>query len=85
MLRRSGWLSRGFLAIAFVKAINASCSVDQLLLPGKERVASRTNFDVQIAFLRGASLKRLAARTAHCDFNVFWVNSWFHLTLRHSP
>jgi len=69
----------GFLAIALVEAIDASCGIDQLLLAGKERVASRTNFNVQVTFLGRASLERLAARAGDGDINVFWVNSWFHL------
>jgi len=70
-----GWL----FAIALVEAIDASCGIDQLLLAGKERVASGTNFDVQVTFFGGASLERLAARAGDGDINVFWVNSWFHL------
>ena len=70
-----GW----FLAIALVKAIDTSGGIDQLLLASKERVASRTNFNVQVTFLGGASLERLAARAGDRDINVFWVNSWFHL------
>jgi hypothetical protein len=69
----------GFLTIAFVEAIDASCGVDQLLLARKERVASRTNFNVQVTFLGGASLERLAARAGDGNIDVFWVNSWFHL------
>src|SRR5215510_10610337 len=69
----------GFLAIALVEAIDASCGIDQLLLAGKERVASGTNFDVQVTFFGGASLELLAARAGDGDINVFWVNSWFHL------
>ena len=69
----------GFLAIALVEAIDASRGIDQLLLAGKERVASRTDFDVQVTFLGGASFEGLAARAGNRDFNVFWMNSWFHL------
>ncbi len=69
----------GFLAIALVEAIDASRRIDQLLLAGKERVASRTNFNVQVTFLGGASLERLAARAGDGNIDVFWVNSWFHL------
>ena len=68
-----------FLAVALVEAVDASCGIDQLLLAGKERVASGTNFDVQVTFLGRASLERLAARAGDGDINVFWVNSWFHL------
>ena len=69
----------GFLAIALVEAIDASGGIDQLLLAGKERVASGTNFNVQVTFLGGASFECLAARAGDGDINVFWVNSWFHL------
>ena len=72
----------GFLAIALVEAIDASRGIDQLLFAGEERVASRANFDVQVALLRGAGFKALAASASNCDLDVFWVNSWFHLTLR---
>ena len=72
-------VSCGFLAIALVEAIDASCGIDQLLLAGKERVASGTNFNVQVTFLGGASFKGLAARAGDGDINVFWVNSWFHV------
>ena len=69
----------GFLAITLVEAIDASCGIDQLLLAGKERVASGTNFNVQVTFLGGASVERLAARAGDGNINVFWVNSWFHV------
>jgi len=68
-----------FLAIALVEAVDASGGIDQLLLAGKERVASGTNFDVQVTFLGGARLERFAARAGDGNINVFWVNSWFHL------
>ena len=68
----------GFLAIALVEAIDASRGVDQLLLTGKKRVASRTNFDVQVTFAGGASLETLAARATDGNLDVFWVTSWFH-------
>src|SRR5690349_1119037 len=68
-----------FLAVALVEAVDASCGIDQLLLAGKERVASGTNFNVQVTFFGGASLERLAARAGDGDINVFWVYSWFHM------
>lgn len=80
----SGRAFSWFLAVALIKAIDASCGVDQFLLAGEKRVASGTDFDVQVALPGGTSLEGLAARAAHGDLNVFWVYSWFHLTLRHS-
>ena len=70
-----GWL----LAIALVEAIDASRGIDQLLFAGEERVASRANFDVQVALLGRAGLERLAASAGNSYIDVFWVNSWFHL------
>ena len=78
--RGFGW----FLAIAFVEAIDASRGIDQLLFAGEERVASRANFDVQVALLGRAGLECLAASAGNGYIDVFWVNSWFHLILCHS-
>ena len=47
----------GFLAVTLVEAIDASCGIDEFLFTREERVASRTDFDVQVTFLRGASLE----------------------------
>jgi len=71
----------GFLAVALVEPIHASRGVDQLLLTGKKRVASRADFDVQVAFFGRASLKGLAASAANGNFYVFRMNSWFHVVL----
>src|SRR6185503_12803423 len=81
MLWSGGGFGSGFLTVTLVKAIDASCGIDQLLFTRKERVASRTDFDVQVTLLGGASLECLAARTADGDFNVFGMNSWFHFLL----
>src|SRR6185369_14625995 len=81
MLWSGGGFGSGFLAVTLVKAIDASCGIDQLLFTRKERVAGRTDFDVQVTLLVGASLECLAARTADGDFNVFGMNSWFHFLL----
>src|SRR2546421_8296204 len=70
----------GSLAIAPIESIHASRGVYQLLLAGKERVARRTNFHVQIALLRRTRLKSLAARAGDCDFVIFRMNSGFHFS-----
>lgn len=79
MLCGSRGFGRCFLAVAFIESIHASGSINQLLFTGKERVASRANFDVQVAFLGRAGLECLAASAANSYIDVFWVNSWFHL------
>ena len=72
----------GFLlGVPPVETIDAPRSIDQLLLTGKERMAGRTNFHVQVVFACGSSLKGLAAGAGNCYIDVFWVDSWFHLTL----
>src|SRR5215217_4909905 len=80
----SGAFGSGFLAIALIEAIDASCGIDQLLFAGKEWVASRADFNVQVSLLGRARLKRLAASAGNCNIDVFRVNSWFHLSLHHS-
>jgi len=77
LLRVRGRFS-SLLAVAFVESIDASGSVNQLLLAGEKRVAGRTNFNVQIVFLSRTSLKTFAARAGHCDFRVIWMYLWFH-------
>ena len=71
----------GSLAIAPIESIHASRGVYQLLLAGKERVARRADFDVQVALFRGAGLERLAAGAGNSDLDVFRMNSWFHYSL----
>ena len=78
MLCGSRGLGGWFLAVTLVETIYASGGIDQLLFTGEERMASRANFDVQVTFLGGASLEGLAARATDRNFNVFWMNSWFH-------
>jgi hypothetical protein len=78
LFRGGSTFGRRFLAVTLIKAIHASRGVDQLLFSGKERMAGRTNFDVQIALFSGAGLERLAASAANSYLNVFRVNSWFH-------
>ena len=70
-----------FLTVALVEAIDASRGIDELLLSGKERMASRTDFHVQVALFGRPSFERLAASATDVDFYVFRVNSWFHLLL----
>ena len=70
-----GW----FLAVALVEAIDTSCGIDQFLFSGKEWMTCRTDFDVQVTLLGGASLERLATRAGNRNFDVFWMYSWFHL------
>ena len=67
-----------FLAVTLIEAIDASGGIDQLLFAGKERVASRTDFYVQVTLAGRAGLEYLAARAGNGYFVVFGMNSWFH-------
>ena len=85
LFRSGSGLGCRFLAVTFIKAIHASSGVDQLLFSGKERMAGRTDFDVQVALFSGAGLERLATGAGNGYLNVFRVNSWFHYSCRLSP
>ena len=78
LLARGCWRS---LAITTIESINASRSINQLLLAGEKRMASRTNFYVQIALFGRTRLKRFAARACHSDFSIFRMNSRFHFAI----
>ena len=72
----------GFLpGVPPVETIDAPRSIDQLLLTGKERMAGRTNFHVQVVFACGSSLKGLAAGAGNGNFFIFRMNSGFHFLL----
>src|SRR5438105_10419960 len=74
-------LSSRLLAIAPVETVHASRGVNQLLLAGKKRMASRTNLNVQITFACRARLKTLATSASHGHFLIFRMNSGFHFLL----
>ena len=72
----------GFLlGVPPVETIDAPRSIDQLLLTGKERMAGRTNFHVQVVFACGSSLKGLATGAGNGNFFIFRMNSGFHFLL----
>jgi hypothetical protein len=72
--RSGGRLARVFLA----ELLDPARGVDNFLLASVERVAGRTNFDVQGLRYRRARSKCVAATTGHLDFLVLRVNGLFH-------
>ena len=81
-LRSCGGAFRwSFLAIALVESINASGRVNQLLLAGEKRVASRADFNVQVAFFCRTCFKSLAAGAGYCYLAICWMNLWLHCSL----
>jgi hypothetical protein len=71
----------GGFAIATVESIHAPRSINQLLLAREKRVASRTNFHVQLALFGRTRLKILAAGTSYRDLVIFRMNSRFHFAI----
>ena len=67
--------------VALVEAVNASRSVNQLLLAGEKRVASGADFNVQVAFFGGACLKSFAAGAGNGYLGISWMYLWFHCSL----
>jgi hypothetical protein len=59
------------------EALDATCGVDQLLLAGEKRVAGGADFEDDVAFVRGAGLKVIAAGALDRGDGVVWVNSFF--------
>jgi hypothetical protein len=82
---RVGWLRllRGFCLAGVgvgklaAEALDAACGIDQLLLAGEERVAGGADFEDDIALVRGAGLKVIAAGALDGDGVVLRVNSFF--------
>src|SRR5438309_213280 len=80
----------GALLLALVPVVlalelfNAPGSVDVLHLAGKERVASRADFDRDV-FARAACDKLVAATANDGRLNVFGVNAGFHGKPRFQP
>ena len=66
------------LFVLLGEPLHTAFGVDQLLLPGEERVAVGADFHADIALVRGARLELVPARADDVDFFVGGVNSGFH-------
>ncbi len=66
------------LAVAFVEAIHASRGVNQLLLAGEKRMASRADLNVEVALLGRPGVESFAAGAGDCDLAIIRMNLWFH-------
>ena len=65
-------------AVAAPELVNLTGGIDDFLLAGVKRVATRTDFDVQIFTGRGTGFKGIAAAASHGDFLVSGMNVRFH-------
>src|SRR5512135_1076060 len=70
-----GRLDFGVLA---AEALDTAGGVHQLLFAGEERVARGADFHVDIALMRGAGEKSIAAGAMHAHLIVGWMNSCLH-------
>src|SRR5215469_15582427 len=71
-------LFRGELAVFAAKALDAAGGVNQFLLAGKKRVATRADFYVDIATVRGTGGKCASARAVHAHFVICGMNRCLH-------
>ena len=79
-----GWCGfSGLLTITPVEPIHAAGGIDQLLLACKERMASRTNLNVQIAFTGRSGFESLSTGAGHGYLFIFRVNSRLHFISHH--
>jgi hypothetical protein len=68
------------LAVLLLEFFNASGGVNQLLLPGKERVAGRADLQAYI-LLRGTGLELISAGATHQHLMVLGMYFLFHTDL----
>ena len=74
-----GLLFRGFdLGVLAAEALDAASGVHQLLLTGEEWMAVGADFNADVAPVRGAGGKRVAAGAVHTHFMIRRMNGCFH-------
>ena len=69
------------LGVFLFKFLNTTCSIDQFLLAGEERMTGGTDFNLHFT-IDGAELKFIAAGADSIDFMVFWMDIRFHFFLQ---
>jgi len=65
-------------AVFLVEALDAACGINELLLAGKEGMAGRTDFNLDILYRR-TGLDDIAARTGNGGEFVFGMDTLFHV------
>jgi hypothetical protein len=74
-------LSASTFAVLLTEALNATGSIDDLLLAGIKRMAAGADFNVKRLAIGRACLELVATTAGYVDFNVVGVNAFFHLIL----
>jgi hypothetical protein len=78
---RGGEASGRLLAVFLTEALDATGSIDNLLLAGVERVAGGADFDVQRLAAGGAGRELVAAAAGNFDRDVIRVDAGLHLVV----
>ena len=65
-------------AVFLAELLDATSSVNDLLLASVERVTFGTNFDVHVLGVGRACLELVAATASHVDFGIVWMNLGLH-------
>jgi hypothetical protein len=68
-------------AVFLAELLDAAGRIDDFLLARIERMASRTNFNVQRLVHRGTGGEAIAATARHDNFIVLGVDACFHIAL----
>ena len=78
-------LRRFFLGVLAAETFHATGGVHELLLAGKEGMASGTNFNVDVALMGRAGAKAIAARAHDANFVISGMDGCFHGLLTSVP
>jgi hypothetical protein len=72
---------RGSCRVPLAELVHSTAGVHNLLLTGVERMAVRTDFNLQILADRRTGGKRISARAGDGDFFVIRMDAGFHRNL----
>jgi hypothetical protein len=67
-------------AVSLLESFHPAGGIDQLLLPGKERMAGGADFSADFR-LGGTALEGVAAQAPHRHFLILGMDSFFHIFL----
>jgi hypothetical protein len=71
---------RSSLTVTFFEAFNTTCSINEFLFAGIERVACRTDLCADLFFC-GACQECITAQALNGNLGIIWVDAFFHLFL----
>src|SRR5208282_631640 len=76
-------LLRGFASLGILpaEALDAAGGIHQLLFAGKERMATRADFNADVASVSRPGHKNIAARAMHAHIVISGMNGCFHMGL----